>query len=185
MTVLLLAASPSPKSRSAALLEIARGALESRGVESLTLSLRDLPAEPLLLGHHAHAALADALGRVADARAVVIATPIYKAAYSGLLKVFLDLLPQAGLRGKRVWPLATGGSPAHTLALDHSLRPVLDNLGAEQVLQSVYALESQLAWQDALASVRVDAEIRTRIDQGAARLTAALRPESARQPLAV
>ena len=183
MTVLLLAASPSPKSRSAALLDTARRALESRGVESLTLTLRDLPAEPLLLGQYAHASLADALGRVDNARAVVIATPIYKAAYCGLLKVFLDLLPQAGLRGKRVWPLATGGSPAHTFALDHSLRPVLENLGAEQVLQSVYALDSQLAWQDAPAPPRVDAEIRTRIDRGAARLAAALHDESAYQPL--
>jgi FMN reductase len=61
---------------------------------------------------------------------VVVATPVYKAAYSGLLKVFLDVLPQTALKGKLVLPLATGGSPHHMLALDYALRPVLQSLGA-------------------------------------------------------
>ena len=56
---------------------------------------------------------------------VIVATPIYKAAYSGLLKVFLDLLPAEALRGKTVLPLASGGSVAHLLALDYALKPVL------------------------------------------------------------
>ena len=65
------------------------------------------------------------LAQVANAQLIVVATPVYKAAYSGLLKVFLDLLPQTALAGKTVLPLATGGSPHHMLALDCALRPVL------------------------------------------------------------
>ncbi len=56
---------------------------------------------------------------------MVIGTPVYKAAYSGLLKSLLDLLPQYALAGKTVLPLATGGSTAHVLAIDYALRPVL------------------------------------------------------------
>lgn len=41
------------------------------------------------------------------ARGVILATPVYKAAYTGLLKAFLDLLPQDGLAGKIVLPIAT------------------------------------------------------------------------------
>ena len=126
MDALLIAASPSARSRSAALLDGAAGALEQAGVAVRRLVLTELPAEALLRARTAEPLLREALDQVARAGAVVLATPIYKAAYSGLLKTFLDLLPQDGLHGKWIWPLATGGSPAHTLALDHSLRPVLD-----------------------------------------------------------
>jgi FMN reductase len=81
---------------------------------------------------------------VARARAVVVATPVYKAAYSGVLKVFLDLLPQTALRDKVVLPLATGGSPHHMLALDYALRPVLQSLSARHILPGVYATDSQV-----------------------------------------
>ncbi|MEU2561304.1 NAD(P)H-dependent oxidoreductase [Streptomyces longispororuber] len=59
-----------------------------------------------------------------------MATPIHQATYSGLLKTFLDLLPQHAFTGRPVLPLATGGSPARVMALDYALRPVLTALGA-------------------------------------------------------
>ncbi len=65
--------------------------------------------------------------------AVVVATPIYKAAYTGGLKALFDILPQSALRGKTVLPLATGGSPAHLLAIDYALKPVLSALGASDL----------------------------------------------------
>ena len=179
MDALLIAASPSERSRSAALLEGAGAALEHAGVVLRTLRLRELPAEPLLRARTGETALRDALQQVARADAIVLATPIYKAAYSGLLKAFLDLLPQEGLHGKWIWPLATGGSPAHTLALDHSLRPVLDNLGAHQVVPSVYALESQVVLGGESATVpRFDADVQRRLDAGASRLAHALESQA-------
>ena len=53
--------------------------------------------------------------RLEKADGLIVATPVYKAAFSGLLKTWLDLLPQFGLAGKVVLPLATGGSVAHAL----------------------------------------------------------------------
>jgi FMN reductase len=175
MHAVLITASPSERSRSAALLDAAGLALDRAGVASSWLALRELPPEALLGARTGTPELAAALAQVASATAIVFATPIYKGAYSGLLKVFLDLLPQDGLRGRWVWPLATGGSPAHTLALDHSLRPVLDNLGAHQVLPSVFALDTQVVpHADGGLATRIDPTVQLRIDAGAGRLAAAL-----------
>jgi len=181
MNALLIAASPSARSRSAALLDGAADALEHAGVAVRRLVLNELPADALLRARTGEPLLRDALEQVARAGAVVLATPIYKAAYSGLLKTFLDLLPQDGLHGKWIWPLATGGSPAHTLALDHSLRPVLDNLGAHQVVPSVYALESQIVLasdESAATTPRFDADVQRRLEAGASRLAHALESQA-------
>lgn len=147
MSLLLVAGSPSERSRSGALLESVGARLrhhlgEHAGIE--WLSVRDLSPHALLHAEASHPNVAQALIQVRRARVVVIATPVYKAAYSGLLKVFLDLLPQDGLKGKTVLPLATGGSPHHMLALDYALRPVLQSLGAAQVLTGIYATDAQV-----------------------------------------
>jgi FMN reductase len=117
------------------------------------IALRELPAAALLGAHASHPALRVALEHVAQADVVLVATPIYKAAYSGLLKVFLDLLPSDGLRGKQVLALATGGSASHLLAIDYSLKPVLNALGARHLLDAVYATENQLAPHETLGHV--------------------------------
>ena len=144
-SVLLIAGSPSEQSRSSALLDSVSHRLALRGglvVERL--NIRELPAQALLLAEWGHPAIVKAIAQIARARAVVVATPVYKAAYSGLLKVLLDLLPQTALKEKTVLPLATGGSPAHLLALDYTLKPVLAALGARHVLDGVFATDLQL-----------------------------------------
>ena len=116
MSVLLIAGSPSERSRTAALLSAVGQRLEFRGAQVDTLRVRDLPSQALLLADFGHPSVIRAAAEVAAADIVVVATPVYKAAYSGVLKVFLDLLPQTALKGKTVLPLATGGSPHHMLA---------------------------------------------------------------------
>jgi FMN reductase len=77
-----------------------------------------------------------------------VATPIYKAAYTGLLKALLDLLPQYAFADKSVLPLATGGTTAHVLAIDYALRPVLTSLGAAHVAQGYFVLDRFLTAAD-------------------------------------
>lgn len=144
MSVLLIAGSPSERSRTAALLSAAGQRLAFRGAQVDTLRVRDLPPQALLLADFGNPAVIRATAQVAEADIVVVATPVYKAAYSGVLKVFLDLLPQTALKGKTVLPLATGGSPHHMLALDYALRPVLQSLGAKNILPGIYATDSQV-----------------------------------------
>src|SRR5438874_6670696 len=153
MNVLLLGGSPSAPSSTWRLLQLVGERLAALGHRTVALQVRELPALALLRADLSDSAIAIAAAQVAEADAVVIATPVYKAAYSGLLKTFLDLLPQDGLAGKLVLPLATGGSQSHMLALDYALRPVLSALGARHVLPSIYATDAQVLWseQDGLA----------------------------------
>lgn len=94
---------------------------------------------------------------MAQADGIVIGTPIYKAAYSGLLKLLLDLLPQDAFAGKTVLPIATGGSLAHVLAVDYALRPVLSSMGAVHVVPGWFVLDSDIVVSDGGVSVSPDA----------------------------
>jgi FMN reductase len=167
MTVLLIAGSPTEHSRSAALLggveERLHAAVDDRRLRVERLRIRDLSPQALLLADWGHPSVVHAIEQVAHARALVIATPVYKAAYSGVLKVFLDLLPQTALKGKAVLPIATGGSPHHMLALDYALRPVLQSLGARHILPGVYASDSQIPKDDRGGYV-IEGEIAQRLD---------------------
>jgi FMN reductase len=71
-----------------------------------------------------------ALDQAAGATVLVVATPTYTAAYTGLLKSFLDLYRGAGLTGVTAVPAQVAGDPAHLLAAEVHLRPLLVELGA-------------------------------------------------------
>lgn len=169
MSVLLIAGSPSEQSRTAALLSAVGQRLKLRGAQTETLRVRDLPAQALLLADFGHPSVVRATAQVAQADVVVVATPVYKAAYSGVLKVFLDLLPQLALKGKTVLPLATGGSPHHMLALDYALRPVLQSLGAKHILSGIYATDAQVVVNPE-GGYHVSEDIAERLDEAVSAL---------------
>lgn len=139
--ILTVSGSPRTISRSAKLLDHVAREVEVAGHEVDHLRVLDLPAEALLAADVQDPAIAESADRVAAADALVIATPVYKAAYTGLLKSWLDLLPQLALAEKAVLPLATGGSLAHALALDYALRPVLQSMGARHVVQGFLVVD--------------------------------------------
>ncbi len=142
--ILLISGSPSARSRSGALLEYAAKRLGAEGLRTELVSVRDYPAEDLILSKYDSPAFKETQRLVAEARGLIVATPVYKAAYTGSLKTVLDILPQQALRNKTVLPIATGGSPAHLLVLDYALKPVLGALGASDILQGVYVTDDQL-----------------------------------------
>jgi FMN reductase len=172
MKILLLAGSPSIPSRSTRLLQYVADRLHLQGHATARLHVLDLPAEALMHADFNNADIKAAKAQVEQADAIVISTPVYKAAYCGLLKTFLDLLPQDGFAGKLVLPLATGGSQSHMLALDYALRPVLSALGAKHVLPSIYATDSQVQWTD--AGLVLDPAIARRVADGVEQLSASL-----------
>jgi FMN reductase len=146
------------------LLELALARLEGKVEQSSSIVLRELPPAQLLSADAQHPALRAAIQAVAHADLVLFSTPIYKAAYSGLLKVFLDLLPSDALRGKTVLPLATGGSLAHFLALEYALKPVLSSLGARDILDGVFATDAQLVAHE-LGGFVPDSDLVDRLDR--------------------
>ena len=172
MKIVGIQGSPSAASRSGSLLALAQFRLQSVASSSHLIAVRELPAQALLHAQFDHPLIRQALVEVAQAQVLLIATPIYKAAYSGVLKAFLDLLPQDALRGKTVLPLATGGSIAHLLALDYALKPVLSVLGARDILDSVFATDAQIIKHETLGyqpqpevALRVDAALQILIDR--------------------
>ncbi|WP_455912320.1 NADPH-dependent FMN reductase [Pseudomonas putida] len=155
MLVVTLGGSPSQRSRSGVLLEKTRQWLQDKGVEVVSYQIRDFPAEDLLHARFDSPKVIDLLQQVANADGLVIATPVYKASFSGALKTVLDLLPERALAHKIVLPMATGGSIAHMLAVDYALKPVLSALKAQELLHGIFAEDSQIAYAKGSAQAQL------------------------------
>ena len=136
-----ISGSPAARSKSRMLLERALVALSDRGATTTLVDLSALSADALL-GRRRATEVDSALGNVSQATIIVASTPVYRATYSGLLKAFFDLLPLNGLVGKTAIPIATGGSPAHQLVIDHGLRPLFASVGAVTTPTGVYGTDS-------------------------------------------
>ena len=102
--------------------------------------------------------VAGLVDEVGGAGLAVVASPTYKGAYTGLLKLFLDRFAGGtGLTGVAV-PLLLGGSPAHGLAPELALRPVLTEIGATVPGRGLFVLDGQYddpaAYAEWLAATR-------------------------------
>lgn len=175
LDVVTIAGSPSASSRCAAILDRARDRLAARGVRAAGFSVRDLHPEELVWGQIGGPSIQNGLGLIEQARGVVVATPVYKAAYSGVLKAFLDLLPPDVLAGKVVLPIATAGSLAHCLALEYALKPVLSALGARHVLGGFCVLDSDVTY-DAGRPVGLEEAAADRLDRSLDDIVSVVRP---------
>jgi FMN reductase len=90
----------------------------------------------------------DIIGRIEEASAVVLASPVYRASYPGVLKNLLDVLPVGSLRDKPVGIVAVGASRDHYLGVDHHLRTVLAWFGAVVAPTSVYLTVADFVNED-------------------------------------
>jgi FMN reductase len=141
LTAVAISGSPSGRSRSRRLLSAAVQSLVRHGVQPTEIDLAALAAEALL-GRYRSEALDVAVATTSQARIVVASTPVYRASYSGLLKVFFDLLAPDSLASAVAVPIATGGAPGHQLVLDHALRPLFGSLGATVVPTGIYGTDA-------------------------------------------
>jgi FMN reductase len=95
-----------------------------------------------LLTHVPSASLAAALSAVADADGLIAVTPVFNGSYSGLFKMFFDVLDpdsMAALAGKPVLAAAAGNSPRHSLVIEYAIRPMFGYLRSVVVPTGVYA----------------------------------------------
>ncbi|KKO52518.1 NADPH-dependent FMN reductase [Paenibacillus sp. DMB20] len=143
------------------------GYLEERlalsGYDIDFVSAADLPAKDLLRADFNSPAIKQAVAAVEGAEAVIIASPVYKASYSGALKTILDLLPQKGLRGKVVLPVFIGGTIAHLLAVDYALKPVVAALGGTHILGGVFAVDQWISRLED-GGYEITEELKSRLD---------------------
>jgi FMN reductase len=171
--ILTISGSPSETSRLAALLDYLHRDLEQQGYTVDWVNVRNLPPIDLLHARFDSPHIQAGRASLARAAAVIVGTPVYKAAYTGLLKAYLDLLPERSLEGKVVLPIATAGTKAHLLSLEYALKPVLSVLGATHILHGVFALESQVV-RTMDGTVVLDADIQQRLQDACAELRTVL-----------
>jgi FMN reductase len=112
------------------------------------------------------------VGRVATAResmaaaeGLIAVTPVFSASYTGLFKLFFDVLDPESLIGMPVLIAATAGTARHSLVLDYALRPLFTYFRAVVVPTGVFA-----ATED-FGSVAYGAELSERIRRAASELT--------------
>ncbi|MFC0338895.1 FMN reductase [Kushneria avicenniae] len=139
MNIVTLAGSPGASSRSTAMIEHVTETLEKAGANVSAFRLDDFDANALSQGRWNDSNIIRLRETIAAADALIVATPVYQASFSGGLKLMLDVLPQGALKHKTVLSLAAGGSDQHLLVLDYALKPVLAALGASHQLAGVYA----------------------------------------------
>ncbi|HVW42454.1 MAG TPA: NAD(P)H-dependent oxidoreductase [Amycolatopsis sp.] len=85
---------------------------------------------------------------VAASDLLVLASPTYKASYTGLLKAFLDRYPHLGLDGVVAIPVMTGSDLRHAMAPEVAMRPVLVELGAVVPTQGLFFVINQMGQLD-------------------------------------
>ncbi|MCW2775075.1 MAG: ssuE [Nocardioides sp.] len=129
----------NPKPRSRTLDAATYVARELSGQEpDLVVDLAELGARLLDWQDETVAGL---VAEVGAADLVVFASPTYKAACTGLLKLFLDRFKTDGLGGIAI-PLMLGGGPGHALAPELTLRPVLTEIGGIVATKGLYVVDS-------------------------------------------
>jgi FMN reductase len=163
MTTAILVGNPKPRSRTFQAAQLVVQRLTGRPPD-LEIDLVDLGAGLLDWND---AAVARAVADVTAADLVVVASPTYKATYTGLLKLFLDRFGAGSLTGVTAIPLMLGGDWRHSLAPEVFLKPVLAEIGASSPTRGLFLIDSDYAESEALTSW---------LDAARAQLPAALVP---------
>lgn len=136
-----------------------------------TVDLREIAvdiAQSMIAGFPVGAA-DPAVKAVVESEAVIAATPVFNASYSGLFKSFFDIIDKNSFAGKPVLIAATGGSPRHSMVLDHAVRPMFSYLRAVVVPTGVYAASEDWAGTSGDTATLAD-----RVDRAAGELVALL-----------
>ncbi len=135
---------------------LARAAGRTPRVEAIELA----PLAGELFAFPSHT-VDSAVAQVQASDVLVVASPTYKASYTGLLKAFFDRFAAGSLASVVAVPLMLGGAATHALAVDTHLHPLLLEIGASLPTRGLFILESELdaldatvaAWSDANAPI--------------------------------
>lgn len=87
----------------------------------------------------APAAVETHLRAIESADALIVASPVFRASFTGLFKHLFDLVDAQALVDVPVLLAATGGSERHALVIDHQLRPLFSFFQARTLPIGVYA----------------------------------------------
>jgi FMN reductase len=146
IAVTTVVGNPKRLSRTLAAAEAAAAAIAGAEPRTAPIDLAELYLDGIEPPHEGFEA---ALARVRGTQVLVVGTPVYKASYTGLLKLFLDQLPPSALEGTVAVPVTIAAAAEHRFLADLQLRPVLAELGASLPVPSLALRESELPELDA------------------------------------
>ncbi len=142
MNIAVVVGNPKSGSRTLHVASAVADALERPGPPAgrTTLDLADVAPE---LFDPRSVTVSGLLDEVAASDLVVVASPTYKATFTGLLKAFLDRYGNNALATTVAVPVMTGAAPIHALAPEVFLRPLLIELGASVPSRGLFVTEDK------------------------------------------
>jgi FMN reductase len=162
--VLFILGSPSATSKSALVANAVAAELHGAGLKPVTWSLTDFDASDLLFGRTESPSVARFLDVARGAAAVVLATPVYKAVYSGALKAIVDLVPPDTWVDRPALGIATARLAAHGAEVDRAYRSLIAFFKA-RTLDTLVVLDDEL--RTAGVSERFPQEVEERVKRTA------------------
>lgn len=142
--VVVLYGGNSKISRLYGLYERIKKYLDDKNYDHESIFICDLPSQALIQGDFEDRDILKAHKKIEESEMVIILTPVYKSTFSGILKTYLDLLPEKVFDRKTILPFALGGTSSHILMLDYALKPLISYLGSKNVLKGGFIHNSQI-----------------------------------------
>lgn len=141
LQVLLISGSLTEESTSSKVFKIIETYFKNK--ESFILEklfIRNLSKDVLnyFLTNEKSSLLNEALHQIFKADIIIISAPIFNGSYSGVFKMFFDVLTPGSLNNKVIFPFATGGSLRHSLTVEKDIKPLFSYLGGLNVTKNVF-----------------------------------------------
>lgn len=142
--ITIISGSPNISSRLNGLIQYMREQLSKKGHSTALIDVIDLPPEDLVYAKFNSPAILAAHELVEEADVIIVASPVYKASFTGVLKSYIDLLPHKAFSGKAILPIFIAGSDSHLLTIDYALKPVLASMGGRKFAMNVFATDAMI-----------------------------------------
>ena len=147
-TMVKINGSPTQPSKTGILVNAIGDAVARKmAIKSKTITLSEVAPKIMcgLTRPDITAAGEELLQMVERADLLVIGTPVYRAAYTGVLKHFFDLVDRDAMRNRKAILCATGGTSMHALVIEHQLRPLMGFFAIQTVTTGLYGLSEDFA----------------------------------------
>lgn len=170
--LILLAGSPRTDSRSTHIARQVAGKLEAANVRLRTFGVADFVSCDVLFARTDSRGAQQLHEQIQASSALIFSTPVYKAAYSGGLKLLIDLIPHDALRGKIVLAVASARAGRHFPSVQRAFDDLYRFFDVGLVVPSIFVLDEQI-WNDE-AGFTCDANAQADIDRAADTLLSTL-----------
>jgi FMN reductase len=160
-SIVFLAGSPSDASRSAFVAHVVASETQRLGWHPVFFSLRDFDPADVLFGRSTAPGVARFIDATKAAAALVLAAPVYKGTYTGVLKSIVDLIPPDALVEKPALGISTARVPTHAIGVAQAYRALFGFFRARGQ-DSLFVSDDELQFTGGAGVLSVDAEERVR-----------------------